>query len=306
MAKLTRSRLFAYLALLGNSALWALAIPFVKKGFQDGLTPLSFLYNRFLIAALLTLPIFFLSKNTPSGQKTLKPKRLIYIIPLELLFSVVSLLLLYVGLDATSAVEATLIAVTWPLFITLGAIIFLKEREEGHEWKGLLLAVLGTILLVIRPLFNHGAHGSTYGNLLILLQNVGLAAYFLLSKRLYRGLNKWLITSVNFFAAFIAFSLIAIFLDLSPLQLTVSLFYFSSPWPLIATLYMALPGSILAITLYHLGQEKIEASEASLFTYLQPLFSLPVAFLLLKESVGIIEIGALAIILIGIFLAEKR
>jgi len=77
-------------------------------------------------------------------------------------------------------------------------------------------------------------------------------------------------------------------------------------WPTIAVVYMGIFGSILGLTLYLIGQDKIEASEASLFTYLQPIFSVPTAILLLSESVSILNIVAIIIIITGVYLAEKR
>lgn len=306
MAKITKSRLLAYLAMIGNTIAWGLALPIVKRGFDDGLTPNTFLFSRFFIASILAIPIILLIKNSPSAKRSLKPSSLLRIIPLELLGATISLFLLYLGLQKTSAIEATLIATTWPIFITLGALLFLKEKEEGHEWQGLSIAFIGTILLVIRPLFNHNPSGTTTGNLFILAQNFCLAAYFILAKRYYKSFNKWVIACVSFFVSFLSFSLILTLTGHSLVAEFTSLFTNPSPWPLIATVYMAIPGSIIGLTLYLIGQDKIEASEASLFTYLQPLVSLPATYILFGSSIGLVEGFALILIILGIWRAETR
>ena len=69
---------------------------------------------------------------------------------------------------------------------------------------------------------------------------------------------------------------------------------------------MAIFGSIIGFTAYLKGQEGIEASEATLFTYLQPLIYIPMGILLLHENVSLIQIISLMIILIGVLIAEKR
>lgn len=69
---------------------------------------------------------------------------------------------------------------------------------------------------------------------------------------------------------------------------------------------MAIPGSILGLTLYLYGQDKIEASEASLFTYLQPAFAIPASILLLSESISLLELLATGIIITGVIIAEKH
>ena len=75
---------------------------------------------------------------------------------------------------------------------------------------------------------------------------------------------------------------------------------------MVASGYMAIFGSIIGFTAYLKGQEGIEASEATLFTYLQPLIYIPLGILLLNEKVHPVQIGSLFIILFGVIIAEKR
>ncbi len=74
----------------------------------------------------------------------------------------------------------------------------------------------------------------------------------------------------------------------------------------LASVYMAIFGSIIGLTAYIKGQDGIEASEASLFTYLQPLVFIPAGILLLHETVHPLQIFAMALILFGVYIAEKR
>jgi len=306
MRRLTKTRASAYLALIFNALLWGLALPIVKKGYQYGLTPNSFLIGHMLFALVFSLPLVFYIRRRTTVRATLKFKNIAKVIPLELLGTVLTLLLLYEGVRLTTAVESSLISMTTPIFITLGGIFFLKEKEQKNEWAGLLLALVGTFLLVVKPLLNLGVNGSTYGNLLIIGQNLTITTYYLIAKKVYKNLDKLTITHLSFWTGLTSFSLISIYSGISPITAIDSLFSLSSPWPLAAVLYMAIPGSILALTLYLQGQDKIEASEASLFTYLQPMFAIPASIILLSESVSLIEITATAIIIAGVYLAEKR
>jgi len=299
--KLSKSRLLAYLALLGNTFIWALALPIVKKGFEFGLTPTNFLLGRFLIATIFSLPIvIYLEIKHKQIRKHFTLKNILKIIPLEILGTFIALYLLYQGLDRTTAIESSLIGVTWPILVTLGGVWFLKEKIEKHELLGLALALAGTTLLVGEPLVrNHGFSGSLTGNMLILAQNLAITAYYLLAKKHYAGINKWLITHISFWVGLISFGAIALFSG-------QSIAWQPGFWPTTAVLYMGILGSIVGLTLYLVGQDKIEASEASLFTYIQPIFSIPMAMILLKESIHPTEIIAIVIIVFGVFLAEKR
>ncbi len=300
--KLTPNRLVAYLMLVGNAFFWGIAFPIIKLGFLNGLTPLTFLLARFFFAVIFSLPIGIIAikKNPPTF------KQLITIVLLELLGTVVTLSLLYIGLNHTTSIEATLIAVTWPIFVTIGGIFIFKEKEEKNELIGLFIAIIGTILLVIEPVIRKGFNGALFGNILIFLQNISMAAYLLLAKKHYKKLNKWVTTHISFWIALLVFASYSLFVGHSPINQITTLFTQSARSPLIASLYMGIFGSVIGLTLYLKGQEKIEASEAAVFTYLQPLFAVPTAYLLLSEHIKTLEIIAIIIIILGVFLVEKR
>ncbi len=75
---------------------------------------------------------------------------------------------------------------------------------------------------------------------------------------------------------------------------------------ILGILYMSLISGFLAYILYQKGLEKIEASESSLFTYLQPLFGIPIAIILLKETTSIYFLVGAILIAIGVIYAEKH
>ena len=295
---MTQDRKIAYFALLGNMVLWALAIPIAKRGFADGLTPSTFLLGRYILATIFSLPIIVRLRHRSDVKAIFTLKTLFQIVSLEILGTVITLWLLYEGVSRTTAVEASLIAITWPIFVTIGGILWLREREEFHELVGLVLAITGTTLLVAGPA-THIISGSLTGNLMIVGQNLTVAAYYLLAKKFYQQFNKWAITHVSFWVGLVGFG------GISWLQGT-NLATAASFWPLLAIVYMALAGSILGLTLYLIGQDKIEASEAALFTYLEPLVGIPAAMILLGETISPLQIVSFLIIALGVYLAERR
>lgn len=293
------NRTKAYLALLGTAIVWGAALPIVKPSLNQ-ITPVQFLYFRYLIAFPLLLPwlIKFLFKFKPKLITLLK------IALLEWYGTVVILSLLYQGLKMTTAIEASLIGATGPIFIVLGGIIFLREREEKTEWLGLSLSFFGTLILIAEPLLtgkNHRATFSFSGNLLILGYNLLYTVYVLLAKKLYKNIPKIYVSSVSYPVALIGFSLLLCFSHTStPLSLL------TIPSVALASGYMAIFGSIIGFTLYIYGQNLIEASEACLFSYLQGIIAVPFAYLMLKESVTWPQIIAVLIVSLGVYLAEHR
>lgn len=292
------NRTKAYLAMLGVTVVWGAAFPIVKPSF-DYVSPVQFLFFRYLFVSILLFPllIFYLIKLKP------KLKQLIIMFFLEL-SSYLFLILLYQGLKLTSVIEASLIGSLGPILTVLGGVIFLKEKEEAREWKGLIISFLGTLILVFEPLISGSNHSATFsfkGNLLITAYHLSWTVYLLFAKKLYRTIPKVFIAS---FSAPVG--LLSLFTILLITNASTSLTLLTIPAVTIASGYMAIFGSIIGFTLYLYGQSLIEASEACLFTYLQPLVGIPLAMWLLNETISWPQIIAVIIISFGVFLGEYK
>ena len=293
-------------ALLISVVCWGAALPIVKPAL-DTTSPFLFLFYRFVFAAIFSFPI--LIHYWPKVDR--KHHAIFKIIISESIGTVLGLSLLYAGLERTSAIEASLIATTTPIFITIGAVLFLKEKMERHEILGLFVAFIGTIILTAEPLLSGRSlqlSGSMGGNLLVFAQNIVTAVYFLVAKKHYKGIPKLFVTSISFYIGLVAFFII----DWVIANHSISTFTqmvrndLSMPSVYWAVLYMAIFGSIVGLTAYFRGQDGIEASEASIFTYLHPLVFIPLSVLWLKESISMTAMVAVVLIGIGVVLAEVR
>jgi drug/metabolite transporter (DMT)-like permease len=299
-------RVQSYLLLLINTIVWGAAFVIVKPAF-DVTTPLRFLFYRHLIAAMLTLPLFWYYR-----QELLRLGKTYWtIVVLELIGSPLALVLFYTGLKYTTVLEASLLSTSLPVFIILGGILILREKQERHEWVGMGLTFVATLFLTVWPSFATGretAQVLTVGNVLIIASHLANLVYFPLAKRAYQKIPKFLVTTISFWVAAITFfglSLAEAANLSTPLMSLVNLdLQASSVW--VASGYMAVFGSIIGLTAYIKGQDNIEASEASLFYYLQPLVYLPLTYLAFGESLTISQFIALLVILFGVFWAERR
>jgi drug/metabolite transporter (DMT)-like permease len=302
-----RSRSIAYLLLSINTIFWGAALIIVKPAFAIT-SPLRFLFYRYLLASFLSLP--FLIYYWPKVKN--KFINIVRISANELLGTVFALTILYSGLTRTSALEASFLATLSPLFVILMGIFFLKEKEQKNEWFGLALAFLGTLMLIILPIISSSnnliSNISLTGNLLILGYSLSNAIYFILAKKHYQKLPKLFVASVSFVVGLVCFAilnLVNVGMSLPTISHLIATDLQNSS-VILASVYMAVFGSIIGYTAYIKGQDMVEASEASLFWYLQPLIYLPLGILWLKESLSFIQVLALIIIFFGVFKAEKR
>jgi drug/metabolite transporter (DMT)-like permease len=304
VAKKMRQRAYFYLLL--NTLCWGAVFPIVKPAF-DVTTPYRFLLYRYLWATLITLPILFLylPKIPHLAAKIGK------IVALELLGTTISLAILYIGLQHTTAIEAALLATTTPIFVTLAGIWLLHEKQESHEWLGLWLAFAGTIFLVAFPFLatqQSLASFSFFGNVLIIVENILSAIYFVLAKKYYRDIPKLFVSAVSFIVGLVSF----FGLSLAELHFSLPLLWQTfvreqHSWPVVvASVYMGVFGSVIGLTAYIKGQECIETSEASFFWYLQPLVYIPLSVVLVRETISAYQIIGLITIFLGVWVAEKR
>lgn len=291
MPAISKNRLSAYSLLLLNSALWGFSVPIIKYSLQFT-SPALFLFYRYLLATVVFFPFFLLYKVKNQNLKIDHKRHIL----LAILGTPLTLLPLFYGLMASSSIESSILESSVPIFVILGGLVYLKEKVKPSEWLGVLVALSGTLILSLSPLLGSGFSAlSIKGNLLIILGNVVWATFLILSKKdhtnpIYLSFYSFLL-SIPFF----------LFLALSN-HGNLSLNSLSLP----GIIYMAIGGSIIAFWAYIEGQKRIEASEAAIFTYLKPVFTIPLAYFWLKEPFTPIAIVSTVIIIFGVYLSEKQ
>ncbi len=291
-ARLSKNRITAYSLLLLNAILWGFAVPIIKYSLNFT-TPSVFLFYRFVIASFLFFPIFLLYKIKTGKKKINVAHHLI----LALLGTPLTLLPLFYGLSASSAIESSIIESASPIFVFLGGLVYLKEKATHKEWLGTIVALAGTLLLTVYPILTMTPDTlSVKGNILIIFSNLLWAGFLIKSK-----MDHTDPIYLSFFSFLIS---IPFFLGLN--LLTVGNNFYLAPQAIPGVLYMAIGGSIIAFWAYQEGQKRIEASEAAVFSYLKPIFTIPLAYFWLKEPFGLSTILATALILLGVYLSEKK
>lgn len=289
-ANFRNKRLYAYSLLLINSVLWGFSPPIIKYSLQF-ITPTTFLFFRYLLATLLYFPIFLIYKNSNHHKINVK-----HHLSIALLGTPLTLLPLFYGLSITNSIDSSILESSSPIFVILGGLVYLKEKVTPKEWLGTIIALSGSLFLISQPAISSGTNNQTIlGNLLIVLSNIIWASFLLLSKKdhtdpVYLSFFSYLL-SVPFF---LFVSLISNnHLSLHPLSMP-------------GVFYMAVFGSITAFWAYQKAQQYVEASEAAIFSYLKPVFTIPLAYYWLHESFTKQDLIAIALILLGVYISEKK
>ncbi len=294
---LSSKRSFAYALLLLNTILWGLSPPIIKVALNF-VSINQFLLGRYLLASLIFLPIYLLTRKKSSSITNNNYKLLI---PLALLGTPLTLIPLYEGIKLTSSIESSILTATGPLLIIIGGRFFLHEKITQNEKIGLIIALIGTLLLTLGPVVidGPGFKFSLLGNFLILGSNLIWTAFLLLVKKLKVDASQ--ISLVSYLTAIPIF---AILLFIEKPNILNSSFIIPNSSAILGIAYMAIAGSIIAFWAYTKGQEYVEAGEAAIFTYLQPLITFPLAYFWLHESISSVGLAACLLIAAGVYISE--
>lgn len=293
------TRVRAYIYLLIVTAIWGIAGPIIKFTL-GGFDPLTFLTYRFGLSFFVALITFFIVKiHLPKDKKTFWK-----LLGFGFLTSTVSLGFLFFGLENTTVLDMSLITLATPLLVTIAGVMFLNEHVTRMEKIGMGIALFGTLLTVIEPLIQNGHDAIRLsGNIFIVGSLIATAWSAVLAKELLRkDVSPLLMTNASFIVGFLSLLPFAIFLRPSILYSLFTIHYTYH----IGVFYMALLSGSLAYYLSNKAQKSIEIGEASIFAYLYPIFSTPLAVIWLGEKITPMFTMGAVIIAIGVAIAEIK
>ncbi len=317
-----KKTLIAYAALLIVTLIWSAATPVIKLTLQY-VPVFTFLFLRFLIVCIVLLPFTILElKKNPVHKKDLINFLLLGI------FSQSGIAFIFVGLKYTTALDATVIGIMAPLLSVAAGHYFFREKVSTGVKVGVILAVIGTLLVVFEPVIFHTTEGTPtilrlFGNLLVIAYNFTFLMYIIWSKislgqnsqilkktlhfihlkPMTKKYSEFMLTSVTFYVALATFIPLAI---LEHVKNPDFRFTAMPVTPFLGILFMSLLSSIVAYSLFEWALNKVTVSDTAIFSYLTPIFTVPFAFLLVGETPSKLTLIGSAIIALGVVIAEKK
>jgi drug/metabolite transporter (DMT)-like permease len=293
------ARIKAYIMLLVVALSWGIASPIIKYTL-DAFDPAVFLAYRYFISTIIAVvTLFFVKQHLPK-----KFPDLILLFIYAFLNSVVSLGLLFFGMQNTTVLDMSLITLVGPLIVSATGVYYFHEKITKREKIGMAIAVLGVLITIIEPMYLNGNNTVRFSGNLLVFGNVIVATITtVISKKLLRNnVNPLLLVNTAFivgFISFLAYTLYTNTLDINVIYQTPPIYHFG-------VLYMAAISGTLAYYLSTKAQKTIEISEQSLFSYLSPIFSMPIAVIWLGEKITPSFIIGAVIIAFGVALAEIK
>lgn len=266
------------------------------KAVLDKLDPYTLLVLRFGIGALFLLVLLVLKRyplNIPL-------KYIPHLIVLGILGVFVHQVIQATALLTINASAAGWIISFSPVFTVILSVFFLHEKMTLLKASGIIVAIIG-VLLVTSSGNQHSLQlPINIGYLLMILSTLNWAIYSVLLKKLDIQLPSLVVT---FYMCLIGFTLTTPFLVRNK-GWEIMPFLTSVEWAHLLFLGVFVSG--VAYWYWAKALEVLEASQVSVFLYLEPVATLITAVLLLREKIIPVSILGGVIIIMGVILVNGR
>lgn len=260
---------------------------FGRWAFRSGLSVGELLTYRFTVAALLLW--LFLLILRPQFIK-LPCKQVLISSALGVFGYAVFSTLYFKAIEGVSVPLAALLLFTFPLFVNIGAVLFLKEKLSALQWISLLLASLGLVVLLWGPLIIH----SLYAVVCALVAAITYSIYVLLSGVWQKDVRP--ISSSLYVISAAALALLVVHHP-SPSQILTL-----NPQQIFLVLGIAIVSTIGPLTLFLAGLQKLSSSEASITVMVEPVVATLAAGFILNEQLSPQQLLGSLLVLSGLVL----
>lgn len=261
------------------------------------ISPMALTSLRWLVVVAMIAP--FLGRKVAAESAVLLP-RWLYILTMAALGFTVFNALMYAAAHHTPAVNLTILQGSVPVLVLLGALLLFGTPIRLVQVLGMIVTLIGVAIVA--------AHGDmetlatlafNIGDVWMIIACAAYAAYTVLLRR------RPAVSGFVFFAAMAG----AAFLLTLPL-LAWEVAAGAVVWPdargLAILAYVALFPSLVSQLFFMRGVELIGPGRAGLFVNLVPVFGALLAVAILGEPFRLYHALALALVLGGIWLAERN
>jgi drug/metabolite transporter (DMT)-like permease len=262
-----------------------------KLAYNGGSNSTTTLFLRFLFASLMIL--YYLKVNKISMK--LNKNQVYLVILLGIAGYSLTSATLFMAYNYISVGMATMLLYTYPAIVTLFSTIIFKEKVHLKKVLCLLLSIGGIFTMI-------EIGGTTYKPMGIVLGLVSSLCYSLYvlgaSHKEIKAINSYVMT---FYVSILAAGS-QLIVGLSTNTLKFNIEFYS----LIAILLLAFISTVVALMAFLQGVKIIGSSNAAIFSTLEPIVSLILGVLILKETLTLrVIFGSMLIISSMIILAKE-
>lgn len=263
---------------------------FGRFAFNSGITVGELLFWRFLCAGLLLFIGLFIFKRT---QLTLSLKQTLISAGLGIGGYAVFSTFYFRSIQGVSVPLAAMLLFTFPIFVSLGAHLFLKERMNKQQWLSLGVACLGLGILLWGPIEVHKISAVLYG----FGAAITYAIYVLVSGKVQKNVPAF---SSSLYVIIFAAIALGIF---SPPSIEKAMNF--SVTQILIIVGLATVCTIAPLTLFLAGLQRLPSSQASILVMIEPVVATIAAATILGEVLSLRQIAGGILVLIALFINTR-
>jgi drug/metabolite transporter (DMT)-like permease len=289
-------RVSPYLLLTLANLFWA-GNWIISRAFRGELPPVALSFWRWVVALLCLLTI-----SLPHVRRDWPQLRAAW--PWLLLFGALGTggynVLVYGGLQHTTAINGTLLNSFIPIMIVLISWLLLGKRLHGREAAGILVSFIGVLGIV--------AHGDiqrlreltlNVGDLWILVSVLAWSTYTLLLSR------RPAVHALSFLTAITVTGLIFL-LPFYAWEMAQGRHIIATPGSIAGIIYTGVGPAFLGYILWNRGVAEVGPARAGLFMHLVPAFGIVLSMIFLDEKPALYHAIGIGLIFAGIWLNTRR
>ena len=262
-------------------------------------SPLSLGFYRWVIAFIILTP-FCLSKAFKELPLLKKQPGMIFLIILTgpTLFNT----LVYLGLTATTVINALLIISTTPMLIILFNKILYRINTNRYQMIGIIISLIGVSFVIAKGNYQNIFKSNFYsGDIFILLAVTSWALYSIFLKKNETGVSGFSFLYISFGLTVILLFpvyLFDIFIQGNYLKVTQQ--------SLLAIGYTGIFPSIFSYICWNTGVALIGANKSGPYLHLMPIFGGILAFFVFQETLQIYHYAGIVSVIVGIIITNKK
>ena len=295
-SRFERKPMLAFGALIAVNAMWA----FQFAGARIATEELGAVLVTLLPLALATLLVVPFARLNLDIFRRENRSILIDLILLGTLGVLPAQVCLVFGVERTLASNASVLALTVPVFTAISASLFLGERMTKLRWLSFAIAILGVCLISTKDIHQARLFQLEYigGNLLVLASCAGSAFNNSYSRRALSRLSPAQVLVWTFVVADVELAVLCEIMQPSSWSQLLHL----QPYVWWSLILVAVFSLGLSMLLYFAVIQAVEVMRAALSIYLLPVFGVIFSALLLHESLRASLIAGGVLIFFSCFL----
>jgi len=196
----------------------------------------------------------------------------------------------------SKATISTLLANLAPVWVGIGSMLFLKEKPSRTFWTGTFISILGvTIIIGIDQVLQANLN---FGNILAIIASMFYGAYLITARKGRNTLDTFSFTTISMVASTVVLGFIC-------LVTSTPLWGFSTTtWLALGTL--GIVPQLLGWLAINQALGHIRPTVASVTLLSQTVFTAIFSVLILGEILTFHEIGGAVVVLVGIYLVNRK